>query len=422
MNTPGKTSSFSKIERMLAWRYLRARRKDGFISVIAGFSFAGIALGVATLIIVMAVMNGFRAELVSRVLGVNGHLIVAEYGRDIENYDEKIRLIKQIPGVTRAGAMIEAQLMLSAGDRTAGVMVRGQTAEDIQNTPLISKNIKKGDLASLIDGSAVAIGSKLAFKTGLDVGDSFSLISPRGRVTPFGTAPRIKSYKVGAIYEMGMTLYDDTFIFMDLKEAQDYFLKPGAVSFLDVNVVDPDKAASFSPAVVRALKGSAYVTSWQESNKTYFSALAVERNVMFLILSLIILVAALNIISGMIMLVKDKESDIAVLRTVGATQGAITRVFFMTGAAIGVTGTLTGFIVGVLFCANIEKVRQGISYILGVPLFDPDIYFLAKMPAEMTFTDTASVIVIALTLTFIATIYPARRAAKLDPAEALRYE
>lgn len=413
--------AFGYVERLLAMRYLRARRRDGFISVIAGFSFAGIALGVATLIIVMAVMNGFRIELVNHILGVNGHLSITQYGRDIGEYNPKISDIDKIQGVDYTSAIIESQIMITANNRNAGVVVRGHRDIDYEKSQMLTKNAKAGDFKNVFGGE-LAIGTRLAYKLGVNVGDKVTLISPRGRATPFGTAPRIKAYTVGLIFELGMSLYDENFVFMTLSEAQDFFLKPNMVSVLDVHLDNPNETEKVKPLIQKLLGNNVMITSWQESNATYLSALAVERNVMFIILSLIILVAALNIVSSMIMLVKDKSKDIAVLRTIGASRGAVQRIFFMAGAMIGVTGTLTGLLIGVLFCTYIEEIRQGVSWILGVSLFDPKVYFLARMPAEMTLSDTVSVIIMSLTLTFIAVIYPARRAAKLEPADVLRYE
>ena len=413
--------AFGYVERLLAIRYLRARRRDGFISVIAGFSFAGIALGVATLIIVMAVMNGFRIELVNHILGVNGHLSISQYGRDITDYNAKISDIDKIQGVDYTSAIIESQIMITANNRNAGVVVRGHRDIDYKKSQMLVKNAKAGDFHNVSKGE-LAIGTRLAYKLGVTIGDKVTLISPRGRATPFGTAPRIKTYTVGLIFELGMSLYDENFVFMALSEAQDFFLKPNVVSVLDVHLDNPNDTEKVKPLIQKALGNNVMITSWKESNATYLSALAVERNVMLLFLSLIILVAALNIVSSMIMLVKDKSKDIAVLRTIGASRGAVQRIFFMAGAMIGVTGTLTGLLIGVLFCAYIEEIRQGVSWLLGVSLFDPKIYFLARMPAEMTLSDTVSVIVMSLTLTFGAVIYPARRAAKLEPADVLRYE
>lgn len=413
---------FSYAERLLAYKYLRARRKDGFISVIAGFSFLGIMLGVATLIIVMAVMNGFRIELVNQILGINGHIGVYAYGKDIINYETKIAEISNIKGITYAGAMIEGQVLVSYNDRQAGVAIRAPRSQDLENMTIMQNALKQGSYKSLLDGEYIALGSKLAFQLGVNVGDAITILSPKGRVTPFGTAPRIKAYKVGAIFTIGMSLYDSNFIFMDLSEAQNFFIKPNQVTGLDIRIDNPDNAASFKPLILNALKDDVHVTTWQESNATYLSALAVERTMMFIILSLIILVAALNIISGMIMLVKDKSKDIAVLRTFGATQGAIMRVFLLTGASIGIAGTFFGVIIGALFCAYIDEIRLFISGLLGISLFDPSVYFLARMPAEMTLEDTVKIVTMSLTLSLLAGIFPARRAAQLDPAEVLRYE
>ncbi len=415
-------SFFPYAERLLAYKYLRARRRDGFISVIAGFSFLGITLGVATLIIVMSVMNGFRIELVNQILGINGHIGVYAYGRDITNYEEKLTEISKIQGITDAGAMIEGQVLVSHQDRQAGVAIRAPRQQDLKNMALMQKSLKQGSYDSLLDGQHIALGSKLAFQLGVTVNDTVTILSPKGRITPFGTAPRIKTYRVGAIFTVGMSLYDSNFIFMDLAEAQNFFMKNNAVSGLDIRIDNPDDAVRFKALISNAINDNVHVTTWQESNANYLSALAVERTVMFIILSLIILVAALNIISGMIMLVKDKSTDIAVLRTFGASQGAIMRIFLLTGASIGIVGTFCGVIIGALFCAYIDEIRVFISSLLGISLFDPSVYFLAKMPAEMTLEDTLKIIVMSLTLSLLAGIFPARRAAKLDPAEVLRYE
>ena len=413
---------FSYPERLLAYKYLRARRKDGFISVIAGFSFLGIMLGVATLIIVMAVMNGFRIELVNQILGINGHISVYAYGRDVADYETKITALSKIKGITAAGAMIEGQVLVSNQNRQAGVAVRAPRAVDLQKMTIMQGGLKQGSYDSLLDGNHIALGSKLAYQLGVGLGDSVTILSPKGRATPFGTAPRIKSYKIGAIFTVGMSLYDSNFIFMDLTEAQNFFIKPNAVSGLDIRIDNPDDSQKFKQPIFDALREDIQITTWQESNATYLSALAVERTVMFIILSLIILVAALNIISGMIMLVKDKSTDIAVLRTFGVSQGAIMRIFLLTGASIGIVGTICGVIIGALFCAYIDEIRVFVSGLLGVSLFDPSVYFLARMPAEMTFADVSKIVIMSLTLSLLAGVFPARRAAKLDPAEVLRYE
>ncbi len=413
---------FSYAECLLAYKYLRARRRDGFISVIAGFSFLGITLGVATLIIVMAVMNGFRIELVNQILGINGHIGVYAYGRDITDYETKIAKINTIKGITAAGATIEGQVLVSHQDRQAGVAIRAPRSYDLKSMAIMQNSLKQGSYESLLDGQHIALGSKLAFQLGVNLNDTVTILSPKGRVTPFGTAPRIKTYTIGAIFTIGMSLYDSNFIFMDLAEAQNFFIKPNSVSGLDIRVDKPDNVAAFRQAIFDAVGDNVQVTTWQESNATYLSALAVERTVMFIILSLIILVAALNIISGMIMLVKDKSKDIAVLRTFGASQGAIMRIFLITGATIGIVGTLCGLVIGALFCAYIDEIRVFISNLLGVSLFDPSVYFLARMPAEMTWTDTIKIVTMSLSLSLLAGIFPARRAAKLDPAEVLRYE
>jgi lipoprotein-releasing system permease protein len=414
---------FSAFERLVAWRYLRARRKEAFISVIAGFSFIGIMLGVATLIIVMAVMNGFRTELISRILGINGHMIVQPVDGPFTDYPALTDRLGAVPGIKVALPLVEGQTLASgAGGAGTGALVRGIRAEDLSKVKTVSDNIKSGDLVGFAAGQGVLIGSRMADQLGLQAGDTITLISPEGDVTPMGINPRVKSYKVSGIFEIGMSEYDATIIYMPLEEAQLYFNAEGLVQSIELYVDNPDNIDELRPKVEQAAGRQIAITDWRQRNQTFFSALQVERNVMFMILTLIVLVAALNIISGLIMLVKDKGSDIAILRTMGASSGAIMRIFFMTGAAIGLVGTFAGVLLGVIVCINIEKIRAFFSWLSGTVLFDPQLYFLSQLPAKMEVGETVSVVVMALTLSFFATIFPAWRASKLDPVQALRYE
>jgi len=418
-----KTGPFSAFERMVAWRYLRARRKEAFISVIAGFSFVGIMLGVATLIIVMAVMNGFRTELISRILGVNGHMIVQPIDTPLNNYNELAQKFAAVPGVKMAIPLVEGQTLASGKNGAgSGALVRGIRAEDITKLKYVADNIKSGDLVGFAAGDGIAIGSRLAASLGVGVGDTVTLISPEGDVTPMGVNPRVKSYKVSAVFEIGMSEYDSSIIFMPLEQAQLYFNADGIVQSIELFVNNPDKIDELREPIEKAAGRQIFITDWRQRNSTFFSALQVERNVMFMILTLIVLVAALNIISGLIMLVKDKGHDIAILRTMGATSGAVMRIFFMTGAAIGTAGTFAGVILGVVVCLNVERIRQFFSWLSGTTLFNPELYFLSQLPAEMNLSETLSVVIMALALSFLATIFPAWRAAKLDPVQALRYE
>jgi lipoprotein-releasing system permease protein len=416
------TKPFSAFEWLLAGRYLRARRKEGFISVIAGFSFLGIMLGVATLIIVMAVMNGFRKDLFSKILGLNGHVIVYKIGEPFTDYLDKAAKIAAVPGVTHALPIVEGQVMVSSSAQALGALVRGMAEKDIKSLKLVAENIRAGSLDGFDGTQSIAIGQRLANSLYVNVGDTLTLVSPRGASTPFGTAPRSKPYMISAIFELGMSEYDKTMIFMPLAESQRYFNKADEADVLEVVVDDPERVDQFS-AEIRAAGGPTInVTDWRQKNETFFTVLEVERNVMFIILSLIILVAALNIISGMMMLVKDKGRDIAVLRTMGASKGSVMRVFLITGASIGVVGTLAGLILGIVFCWNIEAIRQFVSTVTGTAMFDPNVYYLTKLPAEINPTETAWIVVMALSLSVLATLYPSWRASKLDPVEALRYE
>lgn len=412
---------FSPFERMMAWRYLRARKAEGFVSVIATFSFLGIMLGVATLIIVMSVMNGFRAELVDRILGLNGHLNVYAQSGEIGNYMSLVDRLERIQGVESVRPMIEGQVLISVNGEATGALVRAMSREDFATKPIISDSIIQGELTSFKD-QQVAIGIKLAERLNLRLGDAMTLLAPKGKTTPFGTVPRSRTYTIGVIFDVGMYEYNNGFIFMDLPSAQQFFQHKDAVNAIEVMAYSPQAATEVKKDVQASVGGFANVYDWRDANSAFLNALAVERNVMFLILTLIILVAAFNIISSMIMLVKDKGKDIAILRTMGATQKNVLKIFVLTGASIGLVGTFGGAALGIAFATNIETIRQFLENMTGTELFAAEIYFLSQLPAILIWGDIIRVVLMALFLSIGATIYPAWRASRLDPVEALRYE
>ena len=420
MTETAQTRAFAPFEWLLSFRYLKARRREGFISVIAGFSFLGIMLGVATLIIVMAVMNGFRKELLGKLLGINGHMLVQAFDSPLTDWKDVADRISQVEGVSLVAPIVDGMALASSPSNAAGIMVRGIRAEDLANLASIAGNIKQGTLDGFDGGQGLVIGRGLSDQLSVRSGDTVRLVTARGAVTPMGTTPRIKAYKVVAVFEIEMSEFDSSIVFMPLSEAQPFFNLPGNVTGIEVYATDPDRIGDLREAVTNSAARPISTVDWRQRNLSFFSALEVERNVMFLILTLIILVAALNIVSGLIMLVKDKGSDIAILRTIGASQGSIMRVFFITGASIGVVGTLVGLLVGALVCFNIEAIHQFFSWITGMELFPPKLYFLSKLPAEMDIGETFAVVAMALALSFLATLYPSWRAARLDPVEALR--
>jgi lipoprotein-releasing system permease protein len=422
MSEPSGTRAFAPFEWLLSLRYLRARRKEGFISVIALISFVGIMLGVATLIIVMAVMNGFRKELLDKILGLNGHLLIQPLESPLTDWKEVAERLSGVKGIRLAAPIVEGQALASSPFNASGVLVRGIRSADLQKLTSIANNLKQGTLDGFDEGQGLLIGRRLGDQLSLRAGDNLTLVAPRGAVTPMGTTPRIKTYKIAGVFEIGMSEYDSSFVFMPLPEAQAYFNRSGDVTAIEIYTDDPDRVQNFRRLVTDAAQRPIFMVDWRQRNATFFNALQVERNVMFLILTLIVLVAALNIISGLFMLVKDKGPDIAILRTMGATQGAIMRVFLITGAAIGVVGTILGFIVGVIVCWNIESIRRFLSWLTSTELFSPELYFLSRLPAQLDTGEVTAVVVMALTLSLLATLYPSWRAARLDPVEALRYE
>jgi lipoprotein-releasing system permease protein len=413
---------FGTAERLVAWRYLRPTREEGFVSLVAAFAFLGIMLGVGTLIVVLAVMNGFRAELLGRILGVNGHATVVSGPGGIADHEGLIARLEGAPGLVDAMAYVEGQVMASANQIASGAIVRGVRAEDLARRDVIASNIKAGSLQSLDEPGTAAIGSRMAARMGLDLGGQISLISPQGAATAFGTIPRIKSFEIGAIFEVGMYEYDNSFIFIPLSDAQAYFQLADRVNAVEIMVQDPEAIGSYRPGLQERIAGQGSLVDWQQLNSHFFSALEVERNVMFLILTLIILVAAFNIITGLTMLVRSKSRDIAILRTMGASRGAILRIFFLSGASIGVLGTLAGFLLGLAFALNVDTIRLWLEGLTGFELWSAEIRFLSGLPAKVEVDDTVRIVLMGLGLSFLATLYPAFRAARLDPVEALRYE
>jgi lipoprotein-releasing system permease protein len=367
-------------------------------------------------------MNGFRKELLDKILGLNGHLLVQPLESPLTDWKVVAERINTVQGIRLAAPIVEGQALATSPFGATGVLVRGIRSEDLTNITSIARNIKQGTLEGFDEGQGLAIGRRLADTLSLRAGDNVTIVAAKGAITPMGTLPRTKTYRVAAVFEIGMSEYDAAFVFMPITEAQAYFNRPNDVTAIEVYTTDPDKIEAFRKSVTEAAGRPIFMVDWRQRNSTFFNALQVERNVMFLILTLIVLVAALNIISGLIMLVKDKTSDIAILRTIGATQGAIMRVFLITGASIGVVGTVIGFAVGTVICLNIESIRRFISWMTNTELFSPELYFLSKLPAEMDTGETFAVVLMALTLSLLATLYPSWRAARLDPVEALRYE
>ncbi len=413
---------FSAVEWMVALRYLRARRSEGFISVIAGFSLLGIALGVGTLIVVLSVMNGFRAELLGRILGLNGHVMIQAQGAPLTGFDSIADAVRRVPGVTGVVPIVDGQVMATSDQGASGALVRGMRVSDLQAQESIRKGLVLGSLDNIDPKNDIIVGYRLLQRLNVRVGDGVTLISPQGSATAFGTVPRSRTYRVAASFNIGMFEYDSNFVFMPLEAAQLYFRMGEGVGALEVKIADPDQIGRFRAPIADAAGPNVRLTDWQQVNSQYFTALQVERNVMFLILTLIILVAAFNIISSMIMLVKEKGRDIAILRTMGATRGMILRVFLIAGASVGIVGTFTGFLLGVLFADNIESIRQFIQSLTGTELFAAEIYFLSQLPAKVDPREVIMVTAMGLGLSFLATIYPSWRAARLDPVEALRYE
>jgi lipoprotein-releasing system permease protein len=422
MTEPSGTKPFAPFEWVISRRYLRARRQEGFISVNAVFSFLGIMLGVATLIIVMAVMNGFRKELLDKILGLNGHLLIQPLESPLTDWNEVAERVSKVEGVKLAAPLVEGQALASSPFSAAGVLVRGVRANDLMKLPSIANNIRQGTLEGFDEGQGVAIGRRLADQLSIHAGDNVTLVAPRGAITPMGTTPRIKAYKVAAVFEIGMSEYDAAFVFMPLPEAQAYFNRAGDVTAIEVYTDSPDRVDRFRKLITEVANRPIFMVDWRQRNATFFNALQVERNVMFLILTIIVIVAAFNITSGLIMLVKDKGRDIGILRTMGVTQGSVMRVFMVTGASVGIVGTFVGFLLALLICLNIESIRRFVSWLTNTELFSPELYFLSKLPADLDAGETTAVVVMALALSLLATLYPSWRAARLDPVEALRYE
>lgn len=414
---------FGPFERAVAGRYLRARRGERFVSVIAIFSLVGIALGVATLIIVMAVMNGFQADLMGRILGLNGDLTIYGQGRTISQYEDVTRKVRSVPGVVSATPLVEGQVLLSAGAYNSGGMVHGLTPQGLKDLKAVSSSIIAGSLDDFGPDDSIVVGVTMAERAGLGIGSGLTLVSPDGAATAFGTVPRVRRYRVVAIFDAGVNDYNSSVVFLPMHAAQIYFQMPNKATQIQVMTKDAEHVRPVTLAIENAVGDPGLrVLDWTNANNALFGAVQVEQNVMFLILTLIILVAAFNVISSLIMMVKDKTADIAVLRTIGASRGAIMRIFLMCGAFVGITGTVAGTALGVVFCMNIERIRQLLQKLTGTNLFNPEVYYLEHLPAKLVWGQVVEVIVMALGLSLLATLYPSWRAAKTDPVEALRHE
>ncbi len=413
----------TRYERMIARRYLLPGRGEGFIFLVASISLIAVALGVAALIAVMSVMNGFRAELFDRILGLNGHAVVQGYGGRIEAWQPLQARLKALPGVISATPLIEQPLMGSFGGRVEGVIVRGMTPADINGTPVIANNVVAGSLKNLQPGSnTVAIGARLSEALGARVGDSISLINPQGESTPFGTVPRIVAYRIVAVFEVGIFDYDKAFVVMPMSDAQILLRLGDAVGMVEVMTNDPDKVGQILAPIAPSIVGQAIISDWKSTNSALFSALVVERTVMFWVLSIIILVAVFNILSSLIMLVRAKTRDIAILRTMGASRIALMRVFMTVGTLIGGLGIALGCVLGFALLAFRGPIVSGVSALTGTNIWDPSVRYLTELPSKTDPLEVIGIILLALLLSFLATLYPAWKAASTDPVQVLRYE
>ena len=416
---------FGPFERAVAGRYLRARKGERFVSIIAIFSLVGIALGVATLIVVTSVMSGFQTELVSRALGANGHIGIEAYaGQKIDGYEALAAKLRAVPGIVSVLPLVEGQALLTTDHGgIRGGLVRGIAPADLKALPLVGQHILAGSLADFEGDDAIAVGVSLAASFRLGIGSLLTLTSPKGAATAFGTVPRVRAFKVVAIFDAGLSDFNSSIVFLPLPMAQIYFQTGNAVTALQVRVADPERVESLVPAIQQALDGrDVMIRDWRHTNDQIIGVLRVQKDTMFIVLGMIVLVAAFNVISSLIMLVKDKRADIAVLRTLGAGSGAILRIFLMCGAFVGVSGTAIGTLIGIVFCRNIVAIQHAIERISGGQVFDSSVFMLTALPSSIDWGDVARVVTLGLVLSLLATLYPSWRAARTDPVQALRDE
>lgn len=410
----------SPFEWTIAKRYLLPGRSEAFIALVAGISITVVMLSVAMLVIVMSVMNGFRAELFDKVVGLNGHAVVQAYGGRLDDWENVLQEVRQTPNVTEASPLIQQPLMGSYNGRVEFVMVRGNIQPDINK---LSEKVIAGNIADLKPGSSkVAIGARLAENIGIRVGDTLTIINPQGRATPFGTSIRQVGYEVGAIFEVGLYDYDETFVVMPMKDAQTLMLMGDQIGMIEVQVTDPDEVEEILAPVQQSLAGRAVVQDWKTINGTLFEALQVERAAMGFALSFMVLVAAFNILSSLVMLVRAKTRDIAIMRTMGATRRSLTKIFVTAGFTVGALGTIAGLILGAIVLAFREQIVKVISFVTGQNLWDPEVRFLTTIPAKVDPMEIFLIVSLALVLSFLATLYPAFKAASTDPVQVLRYE